>query len=101
MAIFIKMLKLLESNIQNLQNVEFHSCQIKLVYSTKSIAAPSALFYTINTKKHTKINFNPDTSTKKYTEKNNDTTYFTKPHNMNKQQAVLFPGTSGAFLPYS
>ena len=30
------MLKLLVSNIQNLQNAKFYSCQIKLVYSMLS-----------------------------------------------------------------
>ena len=32
-AICVKTLKLLVSNIQNLQNAKFYSCQIKLVYS--------------------------------------------------------------------
>ena len=31
-AIFVKTLKLLVSNIQNLQNAKFYSCQIKFVY---------------------------------------------------------------------
>ena len=30
----VKMQKLLVSNIQNLQNIKFYSCQTKLVYST-------------------------------------------------------------------
>ena len=38
------MLKLLVSNIQNLQNTKFNSCQIKLVYSISEVSMVTIYF---------------------------------------------------------